>query len=95
MPIELKPQPKVNAETSALLDDNEDEDSDDNGTLRKGKKGGADSIVSTIETVKTSPTKQVEKTNAKSPVNLFAPIIIEVKKSSESGMKRPRIVTNK
>lgn len=96
-PIELKPQPKVSAETSALLDDNEDEDSDDNGTVRKGKKGGATSgDISAIETVDASPMKQAEKTGVKPAADLFAPIVIEVKKSNDSSeTRRPRIVSNK
>lgn len=95
--IELKPQPKINAQTSALLDDAEDEDSDDNGTTRKGKKGGAESgEISASEAVNaSSPTKQIEKVNAKPAADLFAPIIIEIKKRGDSLSKRPRVVLNR
>jgi penicillin-binding protein 2 len=109
MPVEIKPQPKVNAETAALLDDNEDEDSDDNATIRKGKKAGAEEeeegeesdevLTSEIVNVIIPPptAKNVEKTKVKpaTVVETFAPVVIEVKKSYDPSAKRPRIVTNR
>lgn len=91
IPTELKPQSKVNAETSAELDDAEDEDTDDNdSTVRKGKKGGADNIAEQQTTI--SNVKKAEKTATKQ-TDLFAPVIIEVKRSSDNPMIRPRIVS--
>lgn len=84
IPAELKPQPKVDAKTSATLDDAEDEDSDDAdfGTVRKGKKGAADE--SDVPAV-------VEKIAAKT-VELFPPVVIEVKRGNVNQLKRPRVV---
>jgi beta-lactamase class D len=91
IPTDLKPQSKVTAETSAELDDAEDEDTDDSAsTVRKGKKGGADSIVEQKTVI--SSLKKTEKTQMK-PTELFAPVIIEVKRSSDNPLIRPRIVS--
>ncbi|MGC2235662.1 MAG: penicillin-binding transpeptidase domain-containing protein [Pyrinomonadaceae bacterium] len=91
IPSDLKPQSKVNAETSANLDDAEDEDTDDSdSTVRKGKKGGADNIAEQKTAI--SNVKKAEKTVAK-PADLFAPVIIEVKRSSDNPLIRPRIVS--
>jgi cell division protein FtsI/penicillin-binding protein 2 len=76
IPVQLKPQPKVNAQTSSKLDDADSEDSDEDGTIRKGRKGSED-------TLKTSP-KLNEKT-----IELF-PTIVITPKSEE--ITRPRIV---
>ncbi len=99
IPLELKPQSKVNAKVSAFIDTDEDEDSDENDALAaKGKKGGADKI----ELPKTD-VKNVEK-----PLTLFPTVIVEVKKSKLSTfppgvvedkkaaneISRPRIVNN-
>jgi penicillin-binding protein 2 len=93
IPTELKPQSKVDAATSAKLDDaadedSEDEDSDDNdSTIRKGKKGGADT------SVKVKTAEKAVKAETK-PAELFAPVVIEVKRDSDTVLKRPRIVSN-
>ncbi|CAN5430794.1 hypothetical protein BH20ACI1_BH20ACI1_09320 [soil metagenome] len=99
IPLELKPQSKINAKTAAQLDTDEDEDSDENDTLAaKGKKVGADKIE-----IPKAEVKNVEKTST-----LFPPVIVEVKKSASSTFPpvvveekksaneilRPRIVTN-
>ena len=89
LPLELKPQPKVNAQTSAKIDTDEGEDSDEGDALTaKGKKGGADT---------TSNTKTAVKNN-KTPAQLFPPIVVDakklVKKTGSSQMSRPRVVTN-
>jgi hypothetical protein len=88
LPTELKPQSKIDAVTAAKLDDAADEDSDDNdSTERKGKKGGAEtiSVPKTIEKAEKVLTKSAE---------LFPPVIIEVKRESDTVLKRPRIVSN-
>jgi membrane peptidoglycan carboxypeptidase len=87
IPTELKPQSKVDAKTSAILDDAEDEDTDDSeatpveSTVRKGKKGGAES----------SASQQVAEKTEK-PGGLFPPVIIEVKRGAGNQLKRPRVV---
>jgi hypothetical protein len=98
IPLEFKPQSKVNAKTAARLDADEGEDSDEGDSLAaKGKKGGADKILSS-ETV----VNKDEKSSS-----LFPPVIVEVKKPSSSAfppvvvevkkptneISRPRIVT--
>ncbi len=85
IPLELKPQSKVNANASAQIDTAEGEDSDEGDTLTaKGKKGGADKI--------SSPKSDVKK--AEKPESLFPPVIVEVKKRSTNEISRPRIVSN-
>ena len=79
LPTELKPQTKTDAKTSEKLDDAESEDSDDNST--------------TVRKTETNITrKRTEKTTTKQ-TELFPPVIIEVKRSSEQ-ITRPRIVPN-
>ncbi len=79
IPLELKPQTKVNAKTSAKIDDAEGEESEDNDAAVNvgnnhsvpkaiGKKGG-------------------------NPVENFPDVVIKVKKSEQ--LTRPRIVPNK
>lgn len=94
IPTELKPQSKVDAVTSAKLDDAADEDSDDNdSTERKGKKGGAETIAESKTIEKTEKVEKAEKAATKSS-ELFPPVVIEVKRDSETVLKRPRIVSN-
>jgi membrane peptidoglycan carboxypeptidase len=107
VPQELKPQPKVDAKTSALVDNDEGEDSDEGDvnnakikseTVKRAnpKKGGDD--VQSIDSNNggaslKSPAKSADKSS-----NLFKPIVINVKKSlqQEEPLSRPRIVpTNK
>jgi cell division protein FtsI/penicillin-binding protein 2 len=90
IPADLKPQSKIDASTSAELDDAADEDSDDaDSTTRKGKKGGA-------EIVAVSNTKPIEKplTNPAKAAELFPPVVIKIKRDADSVLKRPRIVSN-
>jgi penicillin-binding protein 2 len=92
IPTDLKPQSKVDAATSATLDDAESEDSDDNdSTVRKGKKGG-------VESTETVPVPTTTVKNAKTPIKaseLFPPVVIEVKRDTgDTVLKRPRIVSN-
>lgn len=94
IPVELKPQSKVDAKTAALLDDAEDEDTDENesastktpsldeSTVRKGKKGGADF----------ASDQPVKGKLAAKTAELFPPVVIEVKRGAGSLQKRPRIV---
>ncbi|HEY0430149.1 MAG TPA: penicillin-binding transpeptidase domain-containing protein [Pyrinomonadaceae bacterium] len=92
IPIDLKPQSKVDAATSAKMDDATDEDSDDNdSTERKGKKGGADTISKTDNVV--SKSKNAEKAQVKS-AELFPTVVIKVKRDGDSVLKRPRVVSN-
>jgi membrane peptidoglycan carboxypeptidase len=94
VPNDLKPQSKVNAATSAELDDAESEDTDDNdSTARKGKKGGADEVSKSTEMI--SVPKTTPKTEIKAS-ELFPPVVIEVKRegASDTVLKRPRIVSN-
>ena len=85
VPLELKPQPKINAKTSALLDNAEGEDSDESATKKNDvkqevakkfnpKKGGDD-----------RDDKRIDKT-----ANLFSPIVIRVNREPT----RQRIVQN-
>lgn len=88
IPTALKPQSKINAADAAKLDDAADEDSDDNdSTARKGKKGGAETIS------KAQIIEKAEKIETKAS-ELFPPVVIEVKRGSDSVLKRPRIVSN-
>ena len=100
IPIELKPQSKINAKIAAQLDTDQDEDSDENDTLAaKGKKGGADKVE-----IPQSDVKNVEKTSTlfppvivkvkKSESSAFPPVIVEVKKRSTNEISRPRIVSS-
>ncbi len=79
LPLILKPQPKVNAKTSAELDSGEDEDSDD-----------ADTDSPNIKIQNNKPKPSPSKVNSK-PGELFPPIVIKVKDPNS----RPRVVNNK
>ncbi|MGI8638969.1 MAG: penicillin-binding transpeptidase domain-containing protein [Pyrinomonadaceae bacterium] len=88
IPLELKPQSKTDAKTSARIDTDEGEDSDEGDvSLAQGKKAGADKI----------PSPKVVVRKDKKPADLFAPVIVEVNKAkkSKSEISRPRIVSNK
>ena len=89
LPLELKPQSKVNAQTSAQIDTDEGEDSDEGDTaIAKGKKGAADKVSDVKSEVKP------EIKNYIKPVQLFPSVVVEVKKSPGQ-VTRPRIVSNK
>jgi penicillin-binding protein 2 len=97
LPLQMKPQSKINAKTSAELDDGETEDSDDNGTVRQGKKGDADVLKNTVITpnVVNSQTQKSVKTENQMP--LFPTVVITKKKREETTkvpneITRPRIV---
>ncbi len=85
IPLQLKPQSKVNAKTSAQIDTDEGDDSDEGDiSATKGKKAGA---------VKNSTARPDVVTTDK-PASVFAPVIVEVKKKPYE-ISRPRIVQNR
>ncbi len=85
VPLDLKPQQKASAQTSAQLDGSEDEDSDESEATPaqkpNAKKGGDDVVVAA---------PKVQKTVSSKPTNNFKPVIIEVNREKS----RPRIVPN-
>lgn len=83
IPLELKPQTKVNAKVAAQIDALEGEDSEDNDAAVKP-------APKEITTVQSAPKSAVKK-DAR-PADLFPTIIVKVKKSNE--ITRPRIVSN-
>lgn len=92
LPLELKPHPKVNAKTSALVDSDEGEDSDegdDNPTVVKksNAKKGNDDLTQTSKTTEKPPVKAPAKSTTK-PVQLFPSVVIPVK----TDHTRPRVV---
>ena len=101
LPLQLKPQSKIDAKTAAELDDADSEDSDEtSGTVRQGKKGDQDALKTTISTTpQTSvvPAQKSVKTENKTP--LFPTIVITKKERKAETIKeksdeitRPRIV---
>jgi hypothetical protein len=84
IPLELRPQTKVNAKTSAQLDTDEDEDSADNDIIKPQPK----EIAATQSAPQTNLKKDLK------PAELFPTVVVKVKKSSEQ-QTRPRIVQNK
>lgn len=92
VPLELKPQQKASATTSAKLDDGEGEDSDENGDagLTNSKTAPKNSPKKGGDDVTIAPQK-VQKTGISKPANGgFAPIVIQVDREKS----RPRIVPN-
>jgi penicillin-binding protein 2 len=92
IPLELRPQTKVNARTAARLDTDKDGDSEDNDAVAVlPKENNAIQsapkplVRKTVQSAPTSPATKLEK-----PIQLFPPIIVKVKKSGEP--TRPRIV---
>ncbi len=100
----VKPKPKVDAKTAALIDDEnaesapdaaaEDEtvDPDNAALLSKGKKGGAGNNSTGATTNNPAIRKAENKTN-KPAGNLFSPVIITVKKE-KTETTRPRVVSH-
>ena len=90
----VKPQPKIDAKTAALLDEDAEgaeESADNDALLSKGKKGGADNIDSNAAGKGTFD-KSVKKTVSSNPI--FSPVVITVKKE-KAETSRPRVVSNK
>lgn len=83
-PLTVKPQPKIDVKTSLQLDEADEESADtaDAETLvvSKGKKGGAP-----------DSEKKTDKTDA----NLFAPVVITVKKERTENTRPRRVVSHK
>ncbi len=101
LPLQIKPQSKIDAKTSAALDDAEDEDSDDNGTVRQGKKGDRDELENSVITpkVETNQTQRIVKNENQRQTPLFPTVVITKKKKDEvtknnNEITRPRIVNN-
>lgn len=95
VPLELvKPQPKINAQTSALLDDEEGEDSDEGDVNNVKIKKSEAPAQKTPPAAKKPELKQANK-------NTFAPVVIKYKRDGaetpdNSLPTRPRVVkTNK
>lgn len=85
LPASVKPQPKINAQTAALLDADRDDDSDENeftpAVRTNPKKGGDDAVVA-------------NQPGAKLPAKtdkLFPPVVIEINREPS----RPRVVPMK
>jgi penicillin-binding protein 2 len=104
VPVQLKPQRKINAQTSAQIDNDEGEDSDDGdvikANIKNSKKGAASEAEEKTETSaaikpKENPSrKQTPKTN-------FSPVVIEFNRAgaeppadSQKRATRPRVVKN-
>jgi len=81
VPLELRPQTKVNAKVSAELDTDEDNDSEDNDAANPVKK----EVIAAQSPGKRAVVKKVEKA-----AELFPTVVVKVKKSGEP--TRPRIV---
>lgn len=92
LPVDIKPQSKIDARRSAELDDAEDDDADDNGAARQGRKGDIDLPQPRTEAIR--PPSQNNRANQqrKSDEPLF-PTIVITKKNDE--ITRPRVVRPK
>jgi penicillin-binding protein 2 len=103
LPLQLKPQSKIDAKTSAELDDAEDEDSDDNGTVRQGRKGDQEALKNSALTpqIVTNQTPKSVRTESQNQTPLFPTVVITKKNKAEivpkntNEITRPRIVRNK
>ena len=98
VPLEYRPQQKVNAKTSATLDSDEGEDSNEGdvnkAAPKKGnpKKGGDDDAREVITVgAKNSGIKTTDNKNNSKPASIYEPIVIQVNREQT----RPRIVPNK
>jgi len=81
VPLELRPQTKVNAKISAELDTDEDNDSEDNDA--------AIPVAKEAVVVQSPGRRAVVKKDAKA-VELFPTVVVKVRKADEP--TRPRIV---
>ncbi len=82
IPLDLRPQTKINAQTSAKLDDDDGEDSEDNDAANVVKKDAVKTPV--------APKSLIKKTVSSEP--LFPTTVIKVKKPGET--TRPRFAPN-
>lgn len=105
--LALKPQPKIDAKTSAQMDDAEDEDTDDSGTIRQGKKGDSNNLPTNAVTpeIVNRQTQNAVKPENKNQTPLFPTVVITKKDKnqvtqnkeepttkSQNEITRPRIV---
>ncbi len=88
VPLELRPETKVNAKISAQIDDAEGEESEDNDAIKPAAKKD---VIKDVIIVPSAP-KTVAKKNEK-PAETFPTVVVKVKKSNE--LTRPRVVSNK
>lgn len=82
VPLELRPQTKVNAKISAQIDNAEGEESEDNDAIKADKK----------EAVIAAPAPKIIARKNENPAILFPTVVVKVKKSNE--LTRPRVVSN-
>lgn len=92
VPLELRPETKVNAKVAAQIDIAEGEESEDNDAIKPAQKETVTAPSVTMPSVPKTAIKKVEK-----PTNLFPTIVVKVRKSEEIVRKseeitRPRIV---
>ncbi len=92
LPLEIKPQSKVDAKTSADLDDAETDDSDDNGSVRQGKKG--DENILNKDSKEKPATVTIPKTT-KNPEQKQPPLFPTIIITKKEEITRPRIVIQK
>jgi membrane peptidoglycan carboxypeptidase len=95
--LETKPQPKINAKTSAQIDEIAGEESEEGDAVVKKEKSTETEIPAGETTPKIAAPKSVQKNFVQSggtSSNLFPSVVINVKKAPGEA-KRPRIVTNK
>lgn len=107
LPLQLKPQRKIDAQTSARIDNDEGEDSDDGDVVKtkvkNSKKGIAENAKSANSAEVTANVKPPENKNSVQTRNPdFSPVVIEfsrdgAEKSDDAKpqVTRPRIVKNK
>ncbi len=92
LPVQLKPQSKMDAKTSAELDDSEDEDSDDNGTVRQGRKGDTDEQLETSavtpQVVTDRRQTSVKPENRQQQTPVFPTVVITKKPRNETTKDR-------
>ena len=86
LPLQLKPQSKIDAKTAAQMDDAEDEDSDDTGTVRQGKKGDTDEFETSVvkPQIVTGQTPKSMKNDNQNQTPLFPTVVITKKPRSET-----------
>ncbi len=94
VPLELRPETKVNAKIAAQIDIAEGEESEDNDAIKPAQK---ETVAVPSVTMPSAPKSTITK--GEKPTNLFPAIVVKVRKSNEIVRKsdeisRPRIVPN-
>ena len=99
LPLQLKPQSRIDAKTAAELDDADSEDSDENGTVRQGRKGDVEEFETTVVTprVSTDQKERSVKPDNRRQTPVFPTVVITKKPRNEptgdrNEITRPRIV---